>query len=181
MKSRATVEPSRRIAVAKDLFQLLVSCSDCFAPAKRIAVLAPLIFELNLLAVQLKELRSEVEGLLERVIGYCSIFCGDGGDVEILEPDFVDLIEVWMVDEQFSGVEDCVKGFFPFASERFRKGIMIGCEIGFLAGVVMCEALLLKMCLEFEFGTTKAELEKKLEGSAVQIITGFRNFYFLGI
>lgn len=175
------MEPSRRIAVAKDLFQLLVSCSDCFDPAKRIAVLAPLVFELNRLAVQEKELRSEVEGLLERVIGYCSIFCSDDGDeVEMLEPDFLDLIEVWMVDEQFSGVEDCVKGFFPCASERFRKGIMIGCEIGFLAGVVMCEALLLKMCLKFEFGITREEMEKKLEGFAVQIITGFRNFYFLG-
>ncbi|CAL0323689.1 unnamed protein product [Lupinus luteus] len=183
IKLAATSEPSRRIAAAKDLFQLLVSCSDSCGPVKRIAVLAPLVSELYQLGVHEKEMKSEVEGLLERVISYCSILCGEalrGEDgMEILEADLVDLIEVWMVGEQFFRAEDCVIGFFPFASEEFRKGVRVGCEIGLLAGVVMCEVLFLKMCLSFEFGITKVEVEQKLHGSAVQTISGFRNFYFL--
>ncbi|KAI4337127.1 hypothetical protein L6164_015576 [Bauhinia variegata] len=55
----------------------------------------------------------------------------------------------------------------------------MGREIDFLAGIVMCEVLLLKMCLEFEPGIRKAEQENKLCNSAIQIITGFRNYYFL--
>ncbi|KAJ1442778.1 hypothetical protein SESBI_00658 [Sesbania bispinosa] len=179
-------EPSgtRSASVAKGLFQLLVSCSDYCGSMKRIGVLAPLFFELYRLVLHERELKSEVEGLVEGLVSYCSIFCGKGDDdgVAILEPDFVDLIPVWMVDHDCdspSGVGDCVKGFFPFASDRLWKGIERGCEVGFLAGVVMCETLLLKMCLTFDAGITRAEQEKKWHTFAVQTISGFRNFYFL--
>ena len=49
-----------------------------------------------------------------------------------------------------------------------------------LAGVVMWEALLLKLCLAFEKGIGRAEQEKRVMASAVQTITGFRSFRFLG-
>jgi len=127
-----------------------------------------------------------VEGLVEGVVSYCSIFCGKevcDGDVAVLE--FGDLIKVWMVDGGGGGgggfFGDCgVEGFFPLVSEEFRKGIVRGCEVGVLAGVVMCEALLFKLCLAFEKGLSRTELEKNLLASAVQTITGFRSFRFLG-
>lgn len=174
-------------AAVKALFQLLVSCSDCCGSMKRIGVLAPLVFQLyRLVALHEKEVKCEVEGLVEGLVSYCSILCvkgggdGDGDGVEILEADFVDLIPVWMVDDCDGDVGDCVKGFFPFASDRFWKRIEMGCEAGFLAGVVMFEALLLKLCLAFDSGIARAEQAKTLYGSAVQTIQGFRNFYFLG-
>ncbi|KAK7383303.1 hypothetical protein VNO78_28977 [Psophocarpus tetragonolobus] len=180
LEFRATRQPSRS---ARDLFQLLASCSATCGSTKRIAALAPLVFVLHRSAL-LREgefARSEVEGLVEGVVSYCSIFCGNGichDDDDVALLDFVDLIRVWMVDEG----GDCVVGaFFPFASEDFRKGILQrgDCEVGVLAGVVMCEALLLKLCLAFQKGISRAEQEKKLMASALQTITGFRSFRFL--
>ncbi|KAF7817396.1 uncharacterized protein G2W53_031365 [Senna tora] len=177
-------ESSARAAIAKDLFQLLVSCSEyCGSNSmKRIGILAPFVYELYHLVLEEKGLKCEVESLLEGLISYCSLFCGkelheDSDGMNSLEPSFLDVIPVWMVDQ--SGVRDYLKEFFPIISDQLRRGIKLGCEIGFLAGIVMCEALLLKLCLKFELGITKAEQEKKLHGLAVQIITGFRNFYFL--
>ncbi|BAT82528.1 hypothetical protein LR48_Vigan07g259000 [Vigna angularis] len=184
LEFRAAREPSRSV---RDLFQLLVSCTGACGSTKRIAALAPLVFVLHRLALRQREFRSEVESLVEGVVSYCSIYCGKevcNGDVAVLE--FGDLIKVWMVDDDGGGgggggvFGDCaVEGFFPLVSEEFRKGIMRGCEVGILAGVVMCEALLLKLCLAFEKGLSRAELEKNLLASAVQTITGFRSFRFL--
>lgn len=176
-------ESSGRAAIAKDLFKLLVSCSDYCGSMKRIGILAPFVYELYRLALEKKALQCEVESLLEGLISYCSIFCckelheySDG--MTNLEPSFLDVLPVWMVDQ--SGVGDYLKEFFPIVSDQLRKGIKLGCEVGFLAGIVMCEALLLKLCLKFESGITKAEQEKKLHDPAVQTIIGFRNIYFLG-
>ncbi|KAL9330712.1 hypothetical protein ACSQ67_000322 [Phaseolus vulgaris] len=179
LEFHAARDPSRS---ARDLFQLLVSCSGSCGSTKRIAALAPLVFVLHRMALRRGEFRSEVEELVEGVVNYCSIFCGKevcDGDVAVVE--FEDLIKVWMVDGGGGGVfGDCgVEGFFPLVSEEFRKGIVRGCEVGVLAGVVMCEALLLKLCLAFEKGLSRAELEKNLLASAVQTITGFRSFRFL--
>lgn len=150
---------------------------------KRIAILAPFVFELHRLVLEETDLKSEVQSLLEGLISYCSIFCGqelqeDSDGMTSVDPSFLDVIPVWIVDQ--SGVRDQSKEFFPIISDQLRKGIKSGCDIGFLAGIVMCEALLLKLCLKFESGIAKAEQEKKLHGLAVQTITGFRNFYFIG-
>ncbi|XP_028798510.1 uncharacterized protein LOC114753965 [Neltuma alba] len=183
-KLAVQIESSGRAAVAKDLFQLLVSCSDYCGSMKRIAILAPFVFELHRLVVEETDLKSEVQSLLEGLISYCSIFCGQGlqedsDGMTSLDPSFLVVIPVWIVDQ--SGVWDHSKEFFPIISDQLREGIKSGCDIGFLAGIVMCEALLLNLCLEFESGIAKAEQEKKLHGVAVQNITGFRNFYFLDI
>lgn len=176
----------------KGLFQLLVSCCDGCVAMKRIGVLAPLVFEIYRLMGCGEEVKSEIEGLVEGVVSYCSIYCmkseveASGGDarVGVLEEGFVDLIPVWMVDCDSGGESgvggDCLKGFFPFVSDGVGKGIEMGCVVGYLAGFVMFEALLLKMCLIFEAGIARGEKEKKLHAAAVQVMTGFRNFYFLG-
>nr|KYP72269.1 hypothetical protein KK1_004857 [Cajanus cajan] len=168
-------------AAARDLFHLLASCSAARASSARIAALAPLLFVLHRLApAESPNAKSEVEGLVEGVVSYCSIFCAKEScddDADVAGLDFADLIRVWMVDD---GGEGCVEGFFPLVGEGVRKGIERGCEVGVLAGVVMCEALLLKLCLAFDNGAPRAEQEKKLMASAVQTITGFRSFRFLG-
>jgi len=179
LEFRATRDPSRR---ARDLFHLLVSCSGARGSTKQIAALAPLLFVLHRLALlqQGELLKTELNGLVEGVVSYCSICCGSeicrDDDVAVLE--FGDLIKVWMVDDHDH--DGGVLGFFPFVSGEFKKGIEKGCEVGVLAGIVMWEALLLKLCLAFEKGIGRAEQEKKLMASAVQTITGFRSFGFLG-
>ncbi|KAG4962599.1 hypothetical protein AAZX31_14G093400 [Glycine max] len=178
LEFRATRDPSRR---ARDLFHLLVSCSGARGSTKQIAALAPLLFVLHRLALlqQGELLKTELNGLVEGVVSYCSICCGSeicrDDDVAVLE--FGDLIKVWMVDDHDH--DGGVLGFFPFVSGEFKKGIEKGCEVGVLAGIVMWEALLLKLCLAFEKGIGRAEQEKKLMASAVQTITGFRSFGFL--
>ncbi|XP_022728876.1 uncharacterized protein LOC111284486 [Durio zibethinus] len=173
------------ISSSKDLFQLVVSCSTSCNAVKRISVLAPVIYELNRLAFHQKELKREVESLLEGIVSYISICCGveaEGNDD--LSSCFVDLLRVWMVDrigEDRGQKRDDLKVFFPIVSEEVRKTIGGGCRVRYLAGVVMCQAFLLRLCLKFGSGIPKLELEKDVHDCAVQMITGFRNFYFLDI
>ncbi|XP_021277575.1 uncharacterized protein LOC110411652 [Herrania umbratica] len=173
------------ISASKDLFQLLVSCSASCKPVTRISVLAPVIYELFRLAFDRKELKKEVESLLEGIVSYISICCGmeaEGNDD--LSSRFVDLLRVWMVDrgrEEEGEKRDYLKVFFPIASEEVRKMIGGGCRVWYLAGVVMCQAFLLRLCLKFGAEISKLELEKDVHDCAVQMITGFRNFYFLDI
>ncbi|KAL2317899.1 hypothetical protein Fmac_031775 [Flemingia macrophylla] len=167
------------LPAARDLFHLLASCSAARPSASRIAALAPLLSVLHRLALADPASRVQAAALAEGVVSYCSIFCAregssgdDSADVAVL--DFADLVRVWTVDD--GGAEE---GFFPLVSEGVRKGVQKGCEVGVLAGVVMCEALLLKLCLAFLSGVGRAEQEKKLMASAVHTITGFRSFRFL--
>ncbi|KAL4335558.1 hypothetical protein GQ457_07G045050 [Hibiscus cannabinus] len=172
------------ISSSKDLFQLLVSCSTPCNAVKRISVLAPVIYELYPLAFGQKEFKGEVESLLEGIVGYISICCGvedDGNDD--LSSRFGDLLRVWMVDRvgKEGEMRDDLKVFFPLVSEEAREAISAGCGIRYLAGVVMCQAFLLRLCLKFGYGLQKLELEKDVHDSAVHMITGFRKFHFLDI
>ncbi|KAE8700392.1 hypothetical protein F3Y22_tig00110557pilonHSYRG00315 [Hibiscus syriacus] len=172
------------ISSSKDLFQLLVSCSTSCGAVKRISVLAPVIYQLYHLVSGQKEFKREVESLLEGIVSYISICCGmedDGNDN--LSSRFGDLLRVWMVDRVGKEGEkrDDLKVFFPLASEETRKAIGAGCGIRYLAGAVMCQAFLLRLCLKFGYGIPKLELEKDVHDCAVQMITGFRIFHFLDI
>ncbi|GMI81400.1 hypothetical protein like AT5G11780 [Hibiscus trionum] len=172
------------VSSSKDLFQLLVSCSTSCNAVKRISVLAPVIYELYPLAFGQKEFKREVESLLEGIVGYISICCGmedDGNDD--LSSRFGDLLRVWMVDRVGKEGEkrDDLKVFFPLVSEETREAISAGCGIRYLAGVVMCQAFLLRLCLKFGHGLPKLELEKDVHDCAVQMIAGFRKFHFLDI
>ncbi|KAJ7966448.1 SNF2 domain protein [Quillaja saponaria] len=174
-------DPLSGVSIAKDLFQLLVSCSDSCGSLTRIGILAPVVYELYCLVVEKKYLNM-VESLLEGLISYCSICCGqeelheNTDELVGLEWGLMDVIPVWMVDK--SGSVDYLKDFFPIITDQFRKMIKMGCGIGLLAGVVMCEAFLLRLCLKFESGTSQAELEKYLPSLVVQMMTGFRNRSF---
>nr|POE64700.1 hypothetical protein CFP56_06316 [Quercus suber] len=132
--------------------------------------------------------RKEIENLLEGVVSYTSICCGGGGgDCEVVgvkEEDesltvsgFSDVLGVWTVDN--CGDRDELRVFFPVVSEEVRNGIRVGCGVGYLAGVVMCEAFLLRLCLKFGSGNSRLELEKDLHNWAIQTINGFRSFWFI--
>lgn len=171
-----------QVSRVKELFQLLVSCSSTCNAVKKVAVLAPVVYELYCLAIERKSLKKEVEDLLEVVVSYVSICSGrefeEEDELEPLSPCFSDLIHVWMVDMP----KKDAKSFFPVVSDDVRKGICKDCGTGMgcLAGVVMTEAFLLRLCLKFDARTLRAELERNMHSWAVQTIAGFRNFYFFG-
>ncbi|KAJ9183557.1 hypothetical protein P3X46_007396 [Hevea brasiliensis] len=178
---------SNQVVVAKDLFQLLVSCSSSCNAVKKIAVLAPVIYELHSLVSEGKLFTKEIESLFEVIFSYISICSGtnfnENDEFEALNSCFMDLIRVWLVEKIG---ENCKLGeelrvFFPLVSDEIRKGIMgsDGCEIGYVAGIVMSETFLLMFCLKFRLGISRAELETELRGWAVQTITAFRSYHFV--
>ena len=106
------------------------------------------------------------------VVSQCNIHSATIYSEALLE--FKDLIIVWTVDDDKDYNKGGVLGlgFFPFVSEKFRnRMIERGCGVRVLAGVVMWETLLLKLCLAFEKGIGRVEQEKKLMAFAVQTTT----------
>lgn len=195
-----------RVLIAKGLFQHLVSCSASLDGLKSIALLAPVLFKLHSSVIEFfssadksaklgKKLRREIECLVEGILGYvgiCSSNVGDksggngGGFSAGLLPSFGDLIHVWAVNrmEEKWEVGEGLRVFFPLVSDEIRNGFWEeGCGIGYLAGVVIVEAFLLRSCLKIRAGAgvLKSELQKELKMWAVGSITGFRNCVFFGM
>ena len=179
-----------RVAVVKDLFQLLSACSGSSSSSKSIALLAPVVFEVYRLLFDLsgKELSSkrdkkvvkEIGSLIEVILGYISV-CSSGGSNEDNGLDgsikcLDDLIRVWMYDGE--GKEG-VAAFFPLVSAEISRQFGGGeCDVDSLAGVVIAEAFLLKMCMYCRVGVPRVDLEKELRSWAVASIAGFQNYYF---
>ncbi|KAM7507544.1 hypothetical protein LguiA_017997 [Lonicera macranthoides] len=178
----ALKDNSNELLVAKDMFQLLVSCSSPCNGFRKVAVLVPVVYELfNRLCdfPRNLSLRREIEGLVEGIISYISICCGNydkecGNLLDNHMACFSDLIRVWTVDRGGDNLEI----FFPLVSEEICRGIGES-GVGYLAGVVMIEVFLLSLCLKFGARVPTDELEKGIRDWAVQIIKGFHNCYFL--
>lgn len=148
-------------------------------------MLAPVVYELCNLAKENPEERGEIQSLLEGIVGYFSICCvgaeqGQDGDLD-LTSCFLDVIRVWVVDR--CGVGDELEAFFPIITDEIRKGMKIvrSFGVGNLAGIVICEAFLLRLCLKFGLEKiSRANLEKDVRNWAVQMISGFRCSSFFG-
>lgn len=192
-----------RVLIAKDLFQHLVACSASLDGLKSIALLAPVLFKLHRSVIEFfssvekstklgKKLTREIECLVEGILGYVGICSsnvseksgGNGGGFSVgLLPSFGDLIHVWVVNRLEGNweVREGLRVFFPLVSDEIRNGFWEeGCGIGYLAGVVIVEAFLLRLCLKVRAGVSRSELQKELKVWAVGSITGFRNCVFFG-
>lgn len=171
---------SEKLLAVKDLFQLLVSCTESSCASKRVAVLAPVVYCLFDLVVEKKTSKEEAENLIDGVVSYISICCGQESE-EVgcslgFGPYFLDLARVWMVDKPG---ED-LKGFLPLVSHEICQGISINGGVGYFAGIVMFEAFLLRLCLKFSSRMSMVELQNELHSRAVQMIAGFRSCHFYG-
>ncbi|KAA8525177.1 hypothetical protein F0562_006959 [Nyssa sinensis] len=185
-------DPSKKMLVAKDLFQLLVSCSSPCNGFKKVALLAPVVYELYNLVFEFSWedlcLKRDIEDFLDGIVSYISICCSniseehDNG-LDNLTACFVDLIRVWTVDRVGENCEfgDNLRVFFPLVSDDVRQAVGLGYEVNFLAGVVMSEAFLLRLCLKFGWGVSREELQKDMQNWAVQAIMGYRNCYFFDV
>lgn len=133
----------------KDLFQLLVSCSNpCNNGLKRVALLAPVVYELYCVVFGCFDrdlwLKRESEGLVEEIVCYIIICCSKYSEEWEIGSDnltygFVDLVWVWTVDRVREDCEfgDDLRVFFPLVSGEVCSGVNVGCGAGNLAGVVM--------------------------------------------
>lgn len=105
--------------------------------------------------------------LLDGILSYISMSCveelGDEDDDVLMVSgfSFADLSRVWVMDEveENCRVEDCLEIFMPFVSESLRKEIdSESCRVGYLAGIVVSQVLLLSLCLRFDSEVSKYEL-----------------------
>ena len=153
------------------------------AAAKPLALLAPIVSEL----FHSTKPRREVEALVEAVLSYISI-CSSrpaGGEVNAdagrLLPGFGELVKVWSVRNSRDRCPFQV--LFPLVGEETRRELMKeGCSVTFLAGVVVAEAFLLRLCLKVQgvAGVPRSELQKELRIWAVSSISVFQNQHFFG-
>lgn len=186
-----------RVAMAKNMFQYITSCSASCSGFKSIALLSPVIFEVHKLVTDLsqkgfsfkrqKKVMREIESLVEVMLQYIGVCCcidmvEDDNSLLISCTSFVDLVRVWMgnaLDDTGEAREDLLKLFFPLVSSDILQGFLVGqCSVCYLAAVVTIEAYLLQVCLKFREGIPRQELQKELRGWAVCSITGIQNFYF---
>ncbi|XP_022982354.1 uncharacterized protein LOC111481209 [Cucurbita maxima] len=169
---------SEKLLAVKDLFHLLVSCTASSCASKRIAVLAPVIYSLFDLVVENKTLKEEAENLIDGVVSYIGICCGqeseDGDCLLGFGSYFLDLARVWMVDKPG---ED-LRGFLPLVSHEICEGIGVNGGVGYFSGIVMFQAFLLRLCLKFASRMSMVELQNELHSRAVQMIAGFRSCHF---
>lgn len=185
-------DPSKKLLIPKDLFQILLSSSTLCNALKKVALLAPVIYVVNNSVIDLLKtdlcLGRQIESLLERVISYISMCCAldeqENGSDE-LTSYFVDLIRVWTMDQVGDScklVDDMslLSLFFPLLSDEVRLKINVGCRMDYLAGVVMNEIFLLRLQLKLGFGMWGENLRRDMGEWAVQTIKRFQNFVFFG-
>ncbi|AES77127.2 hypothetical protein MTR_6g092190 [Medicago truncatula] len=157
-----------QISAAKALFQLISACSASVGGSKSIALLAPVVFMIHSVVKELFELKrekkamKEVKSLRKIWIWFC-------------------LSRLWVVDNDDD--DETNEGFetlLPLVSSDVC-GWICGREfhVGYLAGAVMMEVFLLKLCLFFDMGMEKSELEMCLKSWSVGSISSFQNVYFL--
>uniref|UniRef100_A0A0V0HN74 Putative ovule protein n=1 Tax=Solanum chacoense TaxID=4108 RepID=A0A0V0HN74_SOLCH len=173
--------------VAKDLFQLLISCS-CNG-TKKIALLAPLIYVLHDIVCEFSRnglcLTSEIRELVEKIVDYiclCLVVPENGSVIDEDIVCFEELAGVWMVDlvGKCAKLEENLGVFFPIVRVEVHKGQKSRRGIRDLAGIVMCEVFLLALSLKFNMRFVNEEFQKDARNWAIQTLKQFQNIEFLG-
>ncbi|KAK3004583.1 hypothetical protein RJ639_018544 [Escallonia herrerae] len=181
------VEPLDRFTAVKDLFQLITSCSG--GSWTSVACIAPVVYELYRVIVDFrgeKKVVRKIRSLVNVILGYINLCYSDtekdvGNDGALVRP-LEELVSFWIGEGNGNGgVKERVGSFFPLLDDETVEMISGGgFGVGELAGAVMVEVFLMKLCLECREGIKRDELRNKLRTWAVGSITGFRNIDFFG-
>lgn len=178
-----------QISAAKALFQLISACSASVGGSKSIALLAPVVFMIHSVVKELFELKrekkamKEVKSLVDMILGFMSICCSKISEEKDLDLvlSLNDLARLW-VDDDDDDANDGFETLLPLVSSDVCGWICGGkFHVGYLAGAVMMEVFLLKLCLFFDMGMEKGELEMYLKSWSVGSISSFQNVYFLEV
>ncbi|KAK6161942.1 hypothetical protein DH2020_001783 [Rehmannia glutinosa] len=190
-KSSSQNSPSTRVLIAKDLLNLLISCSNLSSASKKIGLLAPVIYELyNIVCDSRKRglsVKMEVDKLVEDMFSYvmmsAAVYDYGNGDVKSdnAVACFEDLVRVWTTDRGGGSCNfaDNSRVFFPLLSDGTWKGVNVRCGVRELVVIVLCELFFLKLYLSFGSEMCTEDFLKDKQDQAVQTIKGFRNSYFI--
>ncbi|KAG6391207.1 hypothetical protein SASPL_148960 [Salvia splendens] len=183
--------PASRVLIAKDLLNLFTQCSNLSSASKKIALLAPVVYDLYSIVCdsRMTELheRIEVGKLVENMVCYMMVSAGvyDYGNEDV-ECDtavvcFEDLIRVWTTDRGGGSCSfvETLRMFFPLLSDGTWTTMNAGCGIRELVGIVQLEVFFLRLYVSFSSGMYTEDALKDARDQAVQTIKGFRNIYFL--
>ncbi|KAH6826783.1 hypothetical protein C2S53_011014 [Perilla frutescens var. hirtella] len=187
-------EPFSRLSEISDLFQLIVSCSASCNSIKSIALVAPVIYNLHKFVLDLngfdlgskkeRKLRGEIKSLVDSVLGYINVCC-NGFDqrfdeLEGLITPLGDLISIWLVSNEVQDMNaESMRVFFPLLSNDIVNRVTVeGCEMIDLAGFVIAEAFLLKLCWKIREEGFGEKVQNELRYWIVGSITGLRSSYF---
>lgn len=180
---------NKMVLLAKELFQLLTSCSNWSNGSKKIAILAPVVYQLYNIVCDSKMygscLRKEAEDLVEKVVSYISLCsyddCEKGNESNHLLVSFDDLIRVWTIDRVGNDCEfeEFLRMFFPVVSDDVRRGINERSTVESLAQVVLFEVFLLRICLKFDLVVARDKLQTNMRNFAIQMIEGFQTYSFI--
>ncbi|VFQ68104.1 unnamed protein product [Cuscuta campestris] len=191
--SGKTNQPSKRLASIKDLFQLIVTRSLSSNSWRSIVLVAPVIYELfrfisdlnslDVTSKKQKKLLEEVKDFVGSILGYVNI-CSEGlagkfDATEGLIRPVVDLVDAWIgnVGESHAGLRQ----FFPLLSDSSVEWINAGeLQLIELAGLVIAEAFLLKLCFDLNECSPRKEVESEMRSWISCSITVLRNPFFHG-
>ncbi|XP_073034418.1 uncharacterized protein [Primulina eburnea] len=185
-----------RIFAIKDLFQLIVSCSASCNLVKSIVLVAPVLCKLHYCILDVKDRRlgskkekkahREIKSLVDSILAYLNV-CSEGlddkfDDLESLIYPLEDLVNLWISD---SGVQnqnvDSLRAFFPLLSPDIVKRARVeGCGVMDLAGFVVAETILLKLCLKIREEGFEEKMQNELKYWLVGSITGFQSSHVYG-
>lgn len=194
--SSPKTEPFSRLLEIKDLFQLIVSCSASCNSIKSIALVAPVIFNLHKFILDLngfqlgskkeRKVSGEIKSLVDSILGYINVCC-NGFDQNFDELDGLirplgDLISFWLVDNGLQNMNvESLRVFFPLLSDEIAKKVSVeGCEMLDLAGFVVAEAFLLKLCWKIREEGFGEKMKNEVKCWIVGSISGLRSSYFYG-
>lgn len=184
--------PPSRVLVAKDLLSLFISCSNLSSASKKIALLAPVVYDLYSVVCDVRGIeeceRVEVGKLVDNMVSYVMISAGvyDYGNEDVGCDDaivcFEDLIRVWTTDRGGGSCDfmETLRMFFPLLSDGFWKRMNAGCGMRELVGIVLLQVFFLRLYVSFSSGMCSEDVLTDTRDQAVQTIKGFRNCYFLG-
>lgn len=184
----SSLPPPGKLLVVEEVLELVNECSCLSSVLRKVAVVAPVVYLLYHLDLNFSAkdplLREEIRIIVEGIVNDISICCsqyldeGDQGS-ENLGVHILDLIRIWTVGTvRDSEKINVLASFFPSLDSEFQPEVTV-C-LGYLAGVVMNEALLLRLRLKISLGIDKEDLLRNMLNVAIQTIKGFQNFYFIG-
>lgn len=167
----------------KDLFHSLVSFrspSDS-SYLKQVSLVAPVLYQLVNFKFRISSFKTEIEGLVDAIVSHIVLCCNnDSVEQEVgvykSSVSWVGLVPVWIADQvgENQGRVDGLQLFFPLSTEDIRQGINEDSGMAYLAGIVMAESFLLRLCLMFDSDAPQKELHKDIKTYAAQIIKGFK-------
>lgn len=186
-----------RILAITDLFQLIVSYSASCNLVKSIVLVAPVLCKLHYCILDVKDrhlgskkerkAERDIKRLVDSILAYLNV-CSEGidnkfDDSESLICPLEDLASLWILDSGMQNQNvDSLRAFFPLLSSDIVKRTRVeGCGMMDLAGFVVAEAILLKLCFKIREEGFEEKLQNELKYWLVGSITGFQSSHIYGL